>query len=1123
MPCWIAVFATQWYTAINLSPGEVALVVTLSKCIDVLSDPMMACYLRKCSMHKICKIAVIGSLIQGAAFALLFLPFKPIDASRGRVLLQFAACYIMFFVGDTLVGTPVTTLGTMLKSQEVLNEKHHNDGLRFGSMCKVAGILAMGGLTYVVSSLVDAAGGEMGKADGVTAGLTPRSNFYCGMLFGLSHFIIHLVLYLRLVTGVLPGRRIRDSTVDPLVLRDMSITPFLTQFAEMMTSSYNNPFFRQLIGGWVCDQLAITLLKNLLMWYVRHKVEPEIGYGCHAYYDANNSAYVVDEGFESAIEKRSFECKSTNVASIGVFFVIVGAIIGNFLWQKKLVGEYDAYGNRNLHRNWLLFNLSSALTNGLFVFVGRGDNRLFWVLCLFNGIPFGGEFMTDSILLFLIASETWLSRSDKALGEADLATAFDSHTTKFSMMKTFLPKAVSLVAEALPLALIQIWYRDPRNICRDADPPLDITSVECAEFLSYNVSGSPPKYIPQPPQVRELISFFFFMLPTLTCLVSYHIKSGFQVTDSAEMEMLRAVRYGVPPDRRRESLGPSPPAPPAVPVTKQVRFTEVISVDARILARVCWLRSFGVGFMLFMVAWIAAALAVGGTDLVQGAWSVLVTVPLFLMALGLVIALYFHGLFDLRNKALEDGDRERGTGVAMSEPPTCNPIPGTFGEVPPPSMLSSGGAGAADLSGGMKTREAMIEDARGAGDVVALQHVVATKTFSKPLKDSWVGRLIPTTHGQHLFRLPYFPHPFSRVPLFVLRSACRHPPEPTALPWVYSGDDDSTGGFLSVAGIKGGLCGFFALLTPLFLLVRGLYRLPSRMCTKTRVKLELSGCQSLADVSARTGIRFVDGTVRVRDVTAGTPAEEAGVAVGWALTRVGTERVRGTAEADRLLRVAVSSGTGPVTIRFAAGRRLPSLYSFGVAGGRSMDTLLGSVLPFLVPSRDGQPVPPPSAASVSLEAPYHPAPGSPGMDVPQMVLDPGRTTDATGLFAIAAAHYNAYVAASSCPLLFSSQPRRGSKEELLLALELGARTASEHGRGYVVFVPASRQGEFEGRTAEANADLRQRGVSVSRLASPSSYPFLCYLYQWTEVRPAEDPDVGQNGDRLPLNLNEGAE
>ena len=752
MPAWIAGFATQYYTAMNLGPGEVAMVVTLSKCIDVLTDPLMACYLRKCTMRKITHIAVYGALIQAVAFIAMFFPFKPIDpeGGRSRVLLQYTVCYIMFFIGDTLQGTPTTTLGTMLKSQRILDEAHHNDGLRMGSMMKVVGILNMGFMFFIIGAAMSSAGAEMGVDDGVMAGNKPRTNLIVSIIVGSLHVIINVVF-----AATIKGYN--DSTVSKEFLKQLETTSFLRQFSEMMTSAYNNPFFRQLIGAWMCDQLTLTLMKNLLMWFVRHKVEPEMAKGCDAYNDPANFKYRDDGGFESGMGKVDFECKASNVMAMSVFFLIIGAIVGNVFWQKKLDREKDRYGNRNLYQNWLLFNLSAAVTNGLMVFVGRGDTRLFWFLCFVNGIPIGGEFLTDTILLFLIGGETWLSRNDKKLTQAEEAEQLDLHTTKFSMMKTFIPKAVSLVAEALPLALIQIWYREPREICRtEAVPPItDINSVACAKYLSYpegNGFGGHPRFIPQKPQVTELISFFFFILPTVTCLVSYYIKSRFQITDTGEIVMLNSLSKGVPSaDTKRPSYIAANPLSP----TKK---GEVVSYGDK-------LTKLGVEQIHRAVCEFLDKHKYGGLPAMPAGQPGV--------------------LSDATYRATLDKDTVDGFIHQLQSACDINP------------------------------EEIIPMDGRA----ISTSQSLSSITLPKPISDEWVGGIIPTTHSQHIFKLPTPAHMFTKLPLYLVEFITRDPSSQTwKLPsWLRHTQLDTE----TVSAVKGAVHGLLAVvLVPLYLLMK---------------------------------------------------------------------------------------------------------------------------------------------------------------------------------------------------------------------------------------------------------------------------------------------------------------
>eukprot|EP00662_Eupelagonemidae_sp_cell21_P043850 gene43850-63824_t len=92
---------------------------------------------------------------------------------------------------------------------------------------------------------------------------------------------------------------------------------------------------------------------------------------------------------------------------------------------------------------WICDIMALTLTMNLilwFVRHVRGDVRMFALLFFFNGIPLGGEWMMERILLFLVAGETWLNRSDRPCNDDALAQQLDKHTTKFALLKTFIPK-----------------------------------------------------------------------------------------------------------------------------------------------------------------------------------------------------------------------------------------------------------------------------------------------------------------------------------------------------------------------------------------------------------------------------------------------------------------------------------------------------------------------------------------------------------------------------------------------------------------------------------------------------------------------------------------------------------
>eukprot|EP01062_Namystynia_karyoxenos_P083022 TRINITY_DN9464_c0_g1_i3.p1 TRINITY_DN9464_c0_g1~~TRINITY_DN9464_c0_g1_i3.p1 ORF type:complete len:1532 (+),score=437.73 TRINITY_DN9464_c0_g1_i3:59-4654(+) len=717
MPLWLAVFGTDWYTRVNLLPGEVALSVTVSKCFDVWSDPAMACYLRTCTMHSIANISWVGALVQGLAFAAFFYPFHPMDPGGGhaRVFLQYFVASTVFFMGDTLQGTPTNTLGTMLKSQNILDTEYHNLGLQLGPGANVLGIIILGFFWFILSSSLVSLEIEWGREEGVQKGLYPWSNFWIGAFFGVWHLFFNFGFSV-VVRGYANSKLAAEDA------KPRSRTDWIREYSRMLTESWNNPFFRQLLFAWVCDALTLALLMKFLLWFVRHQVEPEMGEGCEPYDDPINFIYRPEKGFGTGVKKGSFECGTIEVTGAATLFAIFSMMGANVLWSYKIKRDKDEHGHSNVWGNWLLFNLTGAITNALLVFVDRGDNRIFWGLIIINAIPMGGMFMTDTILLYLITSEVWLRRDDVGMPDAQrveegglkdwkserFSQVFDVHTTKFGMMKTFIPKAVSLVAEAAPLALMQIWYYNPRDMCVEPpccahfqDPKLspllafagapaedgckpyspcgplervtDIETLACADYLRYNISDA-PKYIPQPQKVRQLVQFFFYMLPFLLSLLSWMLKKNFQVTDSADYWMRSKVMRGVPGRRAREHAAEE--APP--------------EDDASAVQR-----------------------------------------------------------------AISQWERARARAAAQGRPPPTG----------------------RDLARRLDDIHHAEEAARQSRGVLhRMQQALATLFKPTVLVDPWVGRMVPTSSGRHLFRLPHYTdNALGQLPADVLRLVCAPP------------------------------------------------------------------------------------------------------------------------------------------------------------------------------------------------------------------------------------------------------------------------------------------------------------------------------------------------------------
>jgi len=89
---------------------------------------------------------------------------------------------------------------------------------------------------------------------------------------------------------------------------------------------------------------------------------------------------------------------------------------------------------------WLVWSLTMAMTNCLFLMVGKGMVITLWVVAALNGLPLGAKFLADSILSDIIDYDQFLT------GQRNEATYF--------MFKGFLPKIVLIPASAVPISLL---------------------------------------------------------------------------------------------------------------------------------------------------------------------------------------------------------------------------------------------------------------------------------------------------------------------------------------------------------------------------------------------------------------------------------------------------------------------------------------------------------------------------------------------------------------------------------------------------------------------------------------------------------------------------------------------
>ena len=194
-----------------------------------------------------------------------------------------------------------------------------------------------------------------------------------------------------------------------------------------MLNTFNNRVFTLLLPAWVLDSMFLSIFMSLLPFYIRYVIAPEY---------ASEECSCNGKPLADA----PMLCSSKTVMFLAMVAVMVMAGIAVPFW--KLLAE--KYGKR---RTWLFWSLSTAITNVLFIFIGKGDVVATIVIAGINGATMSAKFLADAILADVIDYDEFLT------GSRSEAT--------YTMFRTFLPKIAAIPASALPVAFLAFFGHIP--------------------------------------------------------------------------------------------------------------------------------------------------------------------------------------------------------------------------------------------------------------------------------------------------------------------------------------------------------------------------------------------------------------------------------------------------------------------------------------------------------------------------------------------------------------------------------------------------------------------------------------------------------------------------------------
>ncbi|CAD7697159.1 unnamed protein product [Ostreobium quekettii] len=243
--------------------------------------------------------------------------------------------------------------------------------------------------------------------------------------------------------------------------------------------AFKNRAFKPLLAAWALDGLALSALVTMFPFFIRYVV---ISDGVKA----NEGGYAMDP----------MVCMG-----ISVMGLLITAMASAPVWliASNKFGKYNA---------WILYNLVNVFTNLLFFIPAEGDPGQTIAVMMLNGIPVGGQFLTNSVLADVIDYDEFLngSRSEGS----------------FSVFATLIPKFVAIPASALPLAVVNLL---------GFEPPIDGVAQE------------------QKDNVKMFIRMTFVLLPLLAASFGFIIKIFFPIKTA---KILAQIQDGIAKHERKE-------------------------------------------------------------------------------------------------------------------------------------------------------------------------------------------------------------------------------------------------------------------------------------------------------------------------------------------------------------------------------------------------------------------------------------------------------------------------------------------------------------------------------------------------------------------------------------------
>ena len=459
MSCFVLlnIHAMLYYESIGASLVYMSFFVTMARGIEILLKPIIA-HLSdelKTSIGRRKPFMIAGCGFYSIFLILLFSP-PSMKTGTYNLSIWFGIFYVLFFIAETITNVPYLALGPELSS----NSKQRERLYFFFYIFQYIGVLFASAAPVLLNRYFENCDCSVCLNNPLIYDIEKcirNCKIMCNVkanqesLFTLSLSIgIFFILSI-----ILLSLEIKEKN-DSFNTDSMSFIPSLYQLI------HNKPFF-SLIIPWLLDVTIMNIFSTMLPFFLNIIINPQ--------------KYCI----QNKIPLDALEC-SVNYylgLTICIFFICCLCFCG--VWHYLV----SRFGKRKC---WLCYSLMCTVPFSLFIFCGVGSKGLLIIAAILTAFPSGGAYLNDVLVSDTIDyDEFFTGKRNEGI---------------FTVCSAFIPKFVSLFAQAIPLSIMGLLGFVP----------------------------SENGYVhTQPKEVVNFIRIFFSVIPIGLCLISFLFKLNYPI------------------------------------------------------------------------------------------------------------------------------------------------------------------------------------------------------------------------------------------------------------------------------------------------------------------------------------------------------------------------------------------------------------------------------------------------------------------------------------------------------------------------------------------------------------------------------------------------------------------